>query len=190
MNSDNEIIEKIIRGEKELFSLIVEKYEAKLLRYIKRFIWEADDAPDVLQNVFTRSYVYLNSFDKSQSFNAWIYRIAHNECINFLKKNKKFSGYSIGDILDIDTFIPFLTASEKSDDITNTRESKEEVEKYLNKMDSKYREVLILYFFEELSYEEIAKILQIPVSTVGVRLRRGKEKIKVLMEKDITINTN
>ena len=184
MNTDNEIIEKIIKGEKQLFGLIVERYESKLLRYVNRFIWDIDDAPDVLQNVFTRSYIYLNSFDKSQSFNAWIYRIAHNECINFLKKNKKFSSYSIGDILDIDTFIPFLTAKEKSDDVTNSRENKEAVEKYLNLIDNKYREVLILYFFEELSYEEIAKILQVPVSTVGVRLRRAKEKIKMLMEKD------
>ncbi len=187
MNSDNEIIEKIIRGEKELFSVIVERYELKLSRYIKRFIWDVDDAPDVLQNVFTRSYVYIKSFDKNQSFNAWIYRIAHNECINFLKKNKKFSGYSIGDILDIDTFIPFLTAKEKSDDTTNSRENKEAVEKYLNQIDSKYREVLILYFFEELSYEEMSRILQVPVSTVGVRLRRAKEKIKVLMEREIKI---
>lgn len=190
MYTDNEIIEKIIRGEKELFRLIVEKYEAKLLRYIKRFIWDADDTPDVLQNVFTRSYVYLNSFDKNQSFNAWIYRIAHNECVNFLKKNKKFSRYSIRDILDIDTFIPFLIANEKSDDNTNTRESKEEMEKYLNQIDAKYREVLILYFFEEQSYEEISRILQVPVSTVGVRLRRAKEKIKILIEKAAITNTN
>jgi RNA polymerase sigma-70 factor (ECF subfamily) len=133
----------------------------------------------VLQNVFVKVYTNLNSFDSDYKFNSWIYRIAHNESINYLKKNKKGSS----SLVDIDTILPVLFAKETADSKYLSGESKDEIEKALKFLDSKYREIIVLSYFEDLEYKEISEVLQIPVSTVGVRLRRAKEKLKEQIEK-------
>lgn len=184
--SDQELVNLIRGGQKDLFSEVVIRYEPKISRYIKKFIWDRDDLDDVIQNVFTKSYVYLNTYDDKQSFNSWLYRIAHNEAINFLKKNKP------KDIsfIDIDTFVPFLASNEKSEDKTLMRENKELLDKHLNEIESKYREVIVLYFYEDMDYGEISQILQIPKSTVGVRLGRAKQKLKTILEKNKHYESN
>lgn len=162
------------------YSFIVSRYEAKLSRYVKKFIYDNTEANDMLQDIFVKAFKNLNSFDNSYKFNSWIYRIAHNECINYLKKNKK-EGISF---IDFDLILPTLFAKEEADDKSKFLENKSNIEKVLKDLDIKYREIIVLNFFEDLSYEEISDILKIPKSTVGVRIKRAKEKIKVLMEKD------
>ncbi|MDQ5957455.1 MAG: polymerase sigma-70 factor, subfamily [Patescibacteria group bacterium] len=159
------------------FSLLFSRYEEKLQRYIKRFVYDADDANDILQDVFIKTFQNLNSFDDKYKFNSWIYRITHNECINYLKKNKK-EGISF---VDLDAIMPILFAKETSDELTLSNENKELIEKALYKLDVKYREVIVLNFFDDLSYEEISDILHIPISTVGVRIKRAKDKLKLLL---------
>jgi RNA polymerase sigma-70 factor, ECF subfamily len=133
---------------------------------------------DILQNVFIKAFENLNSYDDNYKFNSWIYRIAHNETVNYLKKNKKI-GISF---VDIDLISPILFAKESSDESVLTEEKKLEIEKVLDKIDIKYREILVLNFFEDMSYDEISDILKIPISTVGTRVRRAKEKVKMELE--------
>lgn len=184
--TDQELVNLIRQGRKDLFSEVVLRYEEKISRYIKKFIWDRDDLDDVVQNVFAKSYIYLNTYDDSLSFNSWIYRIAHNESINFLKKNKP------KDIsfIDIDTFIPYLLAKENAEDKTLLRENKELIDLHLSELESKYREVIILFFYEDLDYEEISQILKIPKSTVGVRLSRAKQRLKNILEKSKNYESN
>jgi RNA polymerase sigma-70 factor (ECF subfamily) len=177
--TDEEIVEKVLHSDKNCFLLLVQRYESKIERYIRRFIYDIDDVSDVLQNVFVKVYTNLNSFDSDYKFNSWIYRIAHNESINYLKKNKKGSS----SLVDIDTILPVLFAKETADSKYLSGESKDEIEKALKFLDSKYREIIVLSYFEDLEYKEISEVLQIPVSTVGVRLRRAKEKLKEQIEK-------
>lgn len=189
--SDEDIVKNIVEAyshkedskKKEAidsYSFLVERYEDKLLRYIKRFVYDQDDARDVLQDVFIKTYQNLKSFDHDYKFNSWIYRIAHNECVNYLKKNKK-EGISF---VDLDTVMPILFAKESSDDLAISKENKAVIEKALDQLDIKYREVIVLNFFEDLSYEEISEVLRIPTSTVGVRIRRAKEKLKLYLDKN------
>jgi RNA polymerase sigma-70 factor (ECF subfamily) len=179
VETDESLVLKVLKEDKNTYIEIVKRYEEKLSRYIKRFIWDIDDATDVLQNVFIKAYQNLNSFDDSLKFNSWIYRIAHNESVNYLKKNKKI-GISF---IDIDFVAPTLFAKEKSDEYVLDKEKKLEIEKVLEKLDVKYREIIVLNFFEDMSYDEISDILKIPISTVGTRVRRAKEKIKTELEK-------
>ncbi len=179
---DADLIQLVLAGEKNAYAKIIDKYEAKLSRYVRKFIWNNDDVADVLQNIFTKSYMYLGSYDRRQSFNSWIYRIAHNEAINFLKKHRRFTLVSLYQMVEFDTLIPLLTSPEKADDRALYREHKAFVDSHLQQLDLKYREVLVLYFYEDMSYEEIAEILRIPKATVGVRLNRAKAKLKVLFE--------
>jgi RNA polymerase sigma-70 factor (ECF subfamily) len=144
---------------------------------VRRFTQHADDVADIVQTIFIKAYTHLQSFDQSRSFNSWVYRIAHNESVNYLKKR---GGEKVS-FMDFDTFFPHPFASETADKATLDEEAKQTLEKSLQNISPKYREVLILYYYDELSYQEIADILRIPTSTVGVRIRRGKESLHTVL---------
>jgi len=172
--SDEDIVLLVIQGDKDIFGELVDRYEAKLTRYVKRFTQQPDDVLDLMQVVFIKAYTNLQSFDTTRSFNSWIYRIAHNESVTHLKKkgNQKVS------FIDFDTFLPHPFARETADDKALSQELKDILETSLATITPKYREVLVLYYYEELSYQEIADVLHIPIATVGVRIKRGKESLQ------------
>lgn len=178
--TDEQLVALIRQGDKELFGALIDRYEAKLTRYIKRFIQNEDDVTDILQNVFIKVFINLQSFDIDRLFNSWIYRIAHNETVTYLKKkgNEKIS------FLDFDTMFPHPFAKETADKVTLDKELETLLSSTLSLIPLKYKEVLVLYYYEELSYQEIADVLHIPIATVGVRLRRGKEHLERHIKKD------
>jgi RNA polymerase sigma-70 factor, ECF subfamily len=171
--TDEELAILICKGDKDLFGELIDRYEAKLTRYIKKFTQNTEDVSDIIQVVFIKAYVNLQSFDPTRSFNSWIYRIAHNESVTYLKKR----GGERVSFIDFDTFFPHPFAKETSDEKALSREDKEALDKSLDQISLKYREVLVLYYYEELSYQEIADVLHIPIATVGVRIKRGKDAL-------------
>lgn len=177
--SDEQIVLRIRKGDKELFGVLIDRYEAKLTRYIKRFLQNEEDITDIVQNVFIKVFVNLQSFDVDRTFNSWIYRIAHNETVTYLKKrgNEKVS------FLDFDTMFPHPFAKETADKGTLDKELEDLMTSSLSLIPLKYKEVLVLYYYEELSYQEIADVLHIPIATVGVRLRRGREQLEKHIKK-------
>ncbi len=181
--SDEEIVKNVAGGDKELFSEIINRYEPKLGRYSKKFLFGYDESADALQEVFIKTYINLKSFDTSKKFSSWIYRIAHNEFINIIKK-KKIEPISV---FDLDTVIPFSINRIDSTDSEDAIKEKIELEALYNHLEQnikslplKYREPLVLYIYEEKSYEEIGEILLMPTSTVGVRISRAKALLKQL----------
>jgi len=177
--TDEDIAQLVQKGKSEHFGLLVERYEAKIIRYAKRFLFNHNDVEDLAQEIFIKAYVNIQSFDASRKFSPWIYRIAHNEFINSIKKKAK----EPLPLFDLDILFPRLISKEKVEDEIDKKELNQMLDKCLNKLNSKYREPLILRYFEELDYKEIADVLRIPVSTVGIRLKRGKEKMKLFCKK-------
>jgi RNA polymerase sigma-70 factor (ECF subfamily) len=176
---DEELVALIIEGDKDIFGDLIDRYESKLTRYIMRFTQEHEDVSDIVQVVFIKAYTNLQSFDTSRSFNSWIYRIAHNESVTHLKKK----GAARVSFIDFDTFFPHPFAEETSDKDALTRETKKLLEASISKLSLKYREVLVLYYYDDLAYQEISDILHIPIATVGVRIKRGKGALqKILRE--------
>lgn len=177
LESDEEIVHRVTEGDVDLFGELIDRYEAKLTRYVMRFTQQPEDVSDIIQVIFIKAYTNLRSFDTSRSFNSWVYRIAHNESVNHLKKrgSEKIS------FIDFDTFFPHPFAKEESDTLALSREDKDQIEKSLAGISPKYREVLVLYYYDELSYQEIADVLHIPIATVGVRIRRGKEALQKIL---------
>ena len=176
--SDEEIVKSVQKGDTESFGRLMERYEAKIARYARKFLSNPDNITDLVQDVFIKAYVNIRSFDAERKFSSWLYRIAHNEFVNALKKQKR----EVFHLFDADTIFPHPVAEETADSETNRREIKKEINRCLGKILPKYREVLILYYFDEMSYEEISDVLRIPVATVGVRLYRGKEILRKLCE--------
>jgi len=179
---DEEIAYLVQSGQIELFSILVNRYEVKMTSYARRMLYNAEDVKDVVQDIFTKAFVYMNSFDKKRKFSSWLYRIAHNEIINAYKKNKR-KGFL--PLFDLDVFLPHHLNND-GDKISNDLEQKEMQEiisKCLNRIQDKYKEPLALYYLEGFSYKEIADIMHLPVSTVGIRIKRSKEIMKHILEK-------
>ncbi|TRZ64318.1 MAG: RNA polymerase sigma factor [Spirochaetia bacterium] len=176
--SDEQIASLVQNGDIDAFGALVERYEEKLKRYARKFFRDGDDAKDIIQETFIKAYSNIQGFDAERRFSPWIYRIAHNELVNALKKKKSKETVSL---FDFDVFFPHLVAKETAEERAKHNEMKASLNQYLEKINLKYREPLVLYYFEDMDYKEIADVLEIPVSTVGVRLRRGKESLKKLI---------
>lgn len=181
--SDEELVRKTLE-DKEFFGLLVERYQAKLSRYIARLgIRDPDDQLDVLQEAFIKAYRNLHGFDTSLQFSSWMYRIAHNEAISWYRKHRvRPEGHLIA---DSDEIISFLRAKEDGPDVVFDKAvNAVVVNDALLSLDEKYREAIILRFFEHKEYEEISDILKIPVGSVGTLLHRGKKQLATALNQD------
>lgn len=171
--TDEELARMTQDGNKEAFGALVERYEPRLARYGRKFLSVEEDIEDMLQEVYIRAYRNIQSFDTRQRFSPWIYRIAHNTYVNELRRKSRSPFFTV----DFDSFLAHPHADEKVERESEEREMKEMVETGLANVTPKYREVLILFYQESLSYQEIADVLQVPIGTVSVRLKRAKEAL-------------
>jgi len=171
--SDSDIVALILAGDTNIYSVIVERYENKLMRYALFILKDYDVASDVTQETFIKAYENLRGFNLDRQFSPWIYRILHNSAMNHIKRSKKTSPLAAINEIDDNFLINF-----KHDKVLDRSILNRSVRSCLGGIDVKYREVLMLNFFDCLKYDEISDILHIPKSTVGVRLRRGKIMLK------------
>lgn len=178
--SDEQLVVKVRDQDQELYGEIVRRYQAKLIRYATYIISDEDIAKDVVQNSFIKAFINLRGFDENKKFSSWIYRIVHNEAINNLKKRR----WEVS--LDISEWVGIGTGSK--DEVLENLERREistMVKKSLDKLSLQYRSVLVLYYLEEKSYEEIAEVLRVPIGTVGTRISRGKKKLaKIVLDNE------
>lgn len=176
--SDEQLARLVQDGDTEKFGALMERYQAKLFRYGKKFLSDTDNIEDVVQDVFIKTYQNIQSFDTAQRFSPWIYRIAHNTYINAIKKS------SIGPLylFDFDTLVSHTVVEDPIVREKEQKEMKDIVDKGLSLIEPKYREILVLYYIEDLSYKEISDILHIPIGTVGVRIMRAKEILKKTLD--------
>lgn len=179
--SDAEIIRKSL-VEVDYFSCLYDRYEEKLLRYIKRLsAISPEEAEDVLQDAFIKVWRNLNGLDTSLPISSWLYRLVHNQTISYLRKQRS---YGKNKKVDIDLFGGEIPEDEPvvesgGDPAIFTR-------KMLDAIPLKYREVLVLKYLEKLHYTEISDVLKIPEGTVAVRLKRAKEHFKKVAGKGIS----
>lgn len=174
--SDEELV-RLTLQDKSHFGVIVDRYEAKLTRYITRLgVRNHEDQLDVLQEIFMKVYRNLNSFDEAFKFSSWVYRIAHNEAISwYRKKNVRPEGHLVA---ESDEIISFLSTKEDAPDVIfDKKVNAKAVNEALLAIDARYREIIILRFFEHKEYDEISDILKIPIGSVGTLLHRGKKQL-------------
>lgn len=174
--SDAELV-KMTLVDKRHFGELVDRYESKLQRYIARLgVRDIEDQLDVLQEIFLKTYRNLNAFDPALQFSSWIYRIAHNEAISWYRKqNVRPEGHLIADSEEL---LSFVSSKDESVDVQFDKEiNAQALSEALAAIDEKYREVIILRYFEHKEYEEISDILQLPVGSVGTLLHRGKKQL-------------
>lgn len=178
--SDEQLVEITIDNQ-ENFLYLIKRYEDRLIRYIRRISGVSlEDAEDILQEVFIKTYQNLNSFDKDLKFSSWIYRITHNEVIsNFRRKQARAQEIKF----DNDNFINNIAGDTDISKDIDLSFLKDNIGSILSQMDIKYREVLILKFLEERDYREISDILKKPMGTVATLINRAKKQFREILEK-------
>lgn len=178
---DNELVALSI-NDSQFFYCLMRRYEEKLFNYVHRFTYLAyEDIADVVQNSFIKAYQNLNDCDCNLKFSSWLYRIVHNQAINFMKKNKQSIKI---DIENDDEFIDWLVSDTNIEKETIKLHFNESIKTIINKLKPDYKEVLVLKFFEEKDYSEISDILQKPMGTVATLLSRAKIQFKKIYEKE------
>lgn len=178
----DEAIVALTRREPVHFGHLIDRYEAKLTRYVRRLgVKRREDQEDVLQEIFLKVYKNLNGFDASFSFSSWIYRIAHNEAISWYRKQHvRPEGHLVD---DNETILDHIIAKDQSAErLFDQAVSAEALETALRSLDQKYRDPLVLRFFEHKEYDEISDILQIPIGSVGTLIHRGKHRLRELID--------
>jgi len=179
--TDEELVILTLQNQ-EYFLYLMKRYEKRLLGYIMRISnVTKEEAEDILQEVFIKTYLNINDFDKRLKFSSWIYRIAHNQVISSYRKKKARPQILV---LDKDnSFLENLVSDLNLDREIDLKDLKKDVNKILGKIDIKYREVLILKFLEDKSYQEISDILKKPMGTVATLLNRSKKQFKKELKK-------
>jgi len=162
-----------IEAYKELFS----RYQKKLFTYIFHLIGNKDEVEDILQNVFSKTYKNIKNFDTSRKFSSWIYRIAHNEAINFLKRKSKRYTVSWEDVTTSKDKLDTATNDELPEEKWLQQEISAEINGAMDDLPKKYQEILKMRYFQEKSYEDISLVLKKPVNTVGTLINRAKKKL-------------
>ncbi len=169
IDTDSKLIIEVINGKIESFGLLVEKYQNKMFNLALQITHDNDSAKDIAQESFIKAYKKLKSFDSNKKFFSWIYRITLNESLNY-KNHSKFTT-SISDEM-IDNNQSAFEDLEKN-------ETSLKIQKVINRLDDKYKSLILLKHFQELSYEEISKILNIPMGKVKSRLYIAREKLRI-----------
>jgi RNA polymerase sigma-70 factor (ECF subfamily) len=174
--SDAELVMQS-KEQVDFFSCLYDRYEKQLLRYVRRMgIVSDEEAEDILQESYFKIWKNLNAFDPSLKFSSWIYRIVHNQAISCLRKKKAFGRDQTSDFNE-----EKYAESAETDEMNVPeilQEKERNVQDTLNILPQKYREVLILRYFEDMSYEEISDVLKIPEGTVATRIRRAKNAFR------------
>jgi len=181
--SDEEVVAMALH-DKAFFAHIVMRYEERLGRYVMRLgVRTREDNEDVLQEVFIKVYKNLNGFDTALSFSSWIYRIAHNEAISwYRKRNVRPEGHLVDEGEELLSYVP--TGESGAEALFDETINAAVLKKGLAKIEQKYRDPLILRFFEHKEYDEISDILKIPTGTVGTLIHRGKKQLASIVNSE------
>jgi RNA polymerase sigma-70 factor (ECF subfamily) len=173
---DQEIIRRVLAGEKKAFADLVNRHKDKAMTLAMRMLKNREDAEEALQDAFVRAFHALPRFEWKASFSTWFYRIVYNVCATALSKKEEAYEVSLQDGDQGEIEIP---SDEPAPDVEyESTEFQEIVTEEIGKMPEAYASVLTLFFVQEMSYEEIATVTDFPLGTVKVRLFRARMMLR------------
>ena len=179
--SDQEILDSVIRGNQADYSIIVDRYKNKAFSLLKRMLKNEQDAEETLQDCFLKTYNSLSNFKGEAKFSTWFYRIVYNTALTKLSSKKRKTENemsSVDDHFDLKSDYDFRSSERKDLSVF--------VNDLVNQLPERFATVINLYYLNEMSCEEISKILEISVSNVKVVLYRSRNALKdIIIEKNI-----
>ncbi len=182
---DEDLMERIVEGSEAAFALLVKRYQGKVTNLVHRFIYDRDRAAEIAQEVFLRVFLHRKRYRRSGKFSTWIYTIAVNLAKNEIRRKSRLKG-----VMSLDTLLEatgdsggFL-ADARPGPVSKAHQHQVEeiVMAAIQKLQPKYREVILLRDVQQLTYEEIEQVLDIPGGTVRSRINRARNALKEMLE--------
>jgi len=186
--TEQELLLRCKEGDIASFEQLIENYQDKILNYCYRMLGNRSDAEDATQEVFVKVFRFISSFTGQSSFSTWLYKVASNVCMDFLRKHKRSDRQTVslnqtnaeGEefVLNIEdeTYAPYQAVQQT--------EAHRALHNALNQMKPEHRSVIVLREIEGLSYEEIARITGAAEGTIKSRINRARQILQKLLEKD------
>jgi len=183
MKTDKEIIKAVLAGYKEQYREIVSRYQNKVYSVALKISHNPKDAEDIAQEIFIQAYKSLFSFHFESNFSTWLYRVAVNKSLDWKRKNQnKIMPLAVLDFQkDLDKNENSIPAPEEA---LLQKDKQESIQLLITQLPANYQSVIKLYYFENLSYQQIADSLGIAKKTVESRLYRAKNLLKKLWIKE------
>ncbi len=182
--SDEKLIALFQSGDINAYNELVERYKERLFNFVLRYFNNKEQAEDVVQDTLIKLYTHASYYKNVAKFSTWIFTIAKNNALTELRKNKRKRTESLwtedGNPLDINS------KEQSLDQKTHNEFAINQLNKFLDEIPENFRMAVVLRDFQELSYDEISKILEIPIGTIKSRINRGRiqlaEKMKHFKE--------
>ena len=175
--SDEALIESVQGGDCEAFNPLIERYKLPLYKVMYRMVLNRDDAEDLVEEAFIKAFRSISKFEIGKPFYVWLRRIAVNNAINFLKKEKR----GLTEPLE---YVEKNLSDKRYDPVAMTEHKllQERLGNAMARLPKEFRIVLSLKVENDMSYEEISKLLKVPKGTVMSRLARARQKLKEIMD--------
>jgi RNA polymerase sigma-70 factor (ECF subfamily) len=177
IESDEVLIQSVKNGDCDAFGPIVERYKMALYKVMYRMVLNRDDAEDLVEEAFIKAYRSIKKFQTGRPFYSWLRRIAVNNAINFLKRERKGKTEPL-------VYVEKTLSDGRSDPVKMTRNKmlRERLGRAISRLPEDARIILSLKVEEDLSYDEIGRLLKIPKGTVMSRLARARIKLKQIYD--------
>ena len=175
--SDEVLIKDFQKGNIKSYNQLVYRYKDRLFNYIYQFVRDIDLAEDLLQDTFLKLYTHKNSYREVAKFSTWIYTIAGNFAKTELRKFKRRKTYSNSDLSFDDREFIVEDKSKTASEILYQNQLSKELNECLYELPLKFKTIIILRDIQELSYDEISTIVDLPLGTVKSRINRGRVKL-------------
>lgn len=176
---DATLVGQVLGGDVEAFGRLVERYEEDLARYARHVLGGMDEAEDVMQDALVRAYRSLDRCEEPSRFKGWLFRIVSNQCRTHLARRRRRPTQPLEDVPDAavaDEGHPGLDAE--------AADRAERLAAALERLSPDHREALVLYYVQELSVPELAEVLDLSVSAVKMRLHRGRDALRAVLEQE------
>jgi len=178
--AEQQVIEAVLAGDTDRFEKLVRRYQKPIINFIFRMVGNYEDAAELSQDVFIKAYSSLASYDSSYRFSTWLFRIATNRAIDFLRKKRVPVVSMEGP--DEDTTPQYSDEGPSPLDQIETDRVKILLSDAIQQLPPDYREVIVLYHVNEVSYEQIATITGLPLGTVKNRIFRARQMMRRILE--------
>jgi RNA polymerase sigma-70 factor (ECF subfamily) len=185
--TDGELIEKSIRGREDGFEELVRRYQRPITGYVYRMLNNYDASLDVTQEVFIKVYNSLEKYSSDYKFSTWLYRIAHNAAIDYMRRNSVNQQSLETENADGSFQLQIESTQPTPEQERERSEWRTEIESVVKRLPTVYRELILLRHTQDLSYDEIAEVTNLPLGTVKNRLFRAREMMReIFVERGFT----
>jgi RNA polymerase sigma-70 factor (ECF subfamily) len=184
-NTDFYLVQSAIEGNEQAYSELLGRYKDSIYFMLLKMVNNSIDAEDLTIEAFSKAFKNIDQYSPNFAFSTWLYKIATNNCIDHLRK-KRCNTISIDNEssnINIDANIFFKTNTLNPEEKIIQEQREKIVREIVNKLKPRYKRLIELRYFEELSYEEIATELEIPIGTVKAQLFRSKELLLNILQK-------